>query len=102
MFARCGGIAPADAERVIPSVEGLPALAFWVSVARELCEETGVLVAQDDSGHPIDARDDPARERIEGVRRALVSVQEPFHALLARERWFLDLSSFRYLSHFIQ
>src|SRR5262249_29046376 len=59
------------------------------------------LVAQDDSGHPIDARDDPARERIEGVRRALVSVQEPFHALLARERWFLDLSSFRYLSHFI-
>src|SRR5262245_51007136 len=78
MFARCRGVDAADAERVIPSVDGLPALAFWVSVARELCEETGVLVAQEEHGRPVDARHPAVLERIEALRRALVSFQEPF------------------------
>jgi ribonuclease/clavin/mitogillin len=101
MVARCRGLDSADAERVIPSLDGVPALTFWVSAARELYEETGVLVAQDERGRPIDGQDPAVIERIEIVRRALVSVREPLHALLAREGWYLDLGSFRYLSHFI-
>jgi 8-oxo-dGTP pyrophosphatase MutT (NUDIX family) len=101
MLSRCRGLAPAQAERAIPSLEGVPALTFWVSAARELLEETGVLVAQDGSGRPIDGRDRAVAERIETMRRALVSVREPLHLLLMREGWYLDLASFRYLSHFI-
>jgi len=101
MLDRCRGLQQVDAERAVPSVDGVPALAFWVSAARELCEETGVLVARDEHDRPVDGQDPTVGERIEAVRRALVSVREPFHALLASERWYLDLGSFRYLSHFI-
>ena len=101
MLGRCRGLAPDEAERAIPSLDGVPALTFWVSAARELLEETGVLVAQDENGRPIDGRDRAVAERVERMQQALVSVRDPLHALLAGEGWYLDLASFRYLSHFI-
>ena len=100
MFGRCLGLGPADAERVLPSVAGVPALSFWVGAARELLEETGVLAARDASG-PIDARDRAVAERVGAMRRALVGGEAPLHDLLALEGWNLDLAQFRYLSHFI-
>ncbi len=41
------------------------------------------------------------RDRVERLRHALVGEEAPFHALLGREGWHLDLAPFRYLSHFI-
>ena len=101
MFERCRGLDPAGAERTLSSLEGIPALTFWVSAARELLEETGVLVARDGAGRAIDGRDGAVARRVEAMRRALVADQAALSGLLSRENWFLDLGSFRYLSHFI-
>ena len=97
----CRGVSTDEALRSFPASEGLPPLAFWVTAARELVEETGLLVGCDARGKPVDTADPVVRERVESLRHALVSGAAPFHALLAREGWLLDLAPFRYLSHFI-
>jgi 8-oxo-dGTP pyrophosphatase MutT (NUDIX family) len=85
ILARCRGIAAPEAGRLVPSEDGLPALAFWVAAARELLEETGVLSACDGTGRAV----------------AHMAKRAPLAALLAAEGWYLDLGLFRYLSHFI-
>ena len=100
MFDRCRGLGPAEAERALASREGIPALTYWVSAARELLEETGVLVARDEDGRAIDGRDDAVARRVETMRQALVADGAALHGLLTREGWYLDLAPFRYLSHF--
>jgi 8-oxo-dGTP pyrophosphatase MutT (NUDIX family) len=97
----CRGISTAGALEAFPASDGLPPLAFWVTAARELVEETGLLVGCDAAGRPVDTRDPAVRDRVEGLRHALVAEEAPFPALLAREGWHLDLAPFRYLSHFI-
>jgi len=82
-------------------VDGIPPLGFWVTAARKLVEETGLLVGCDADGRPVDIRDPAVRDRVERLRHALVGEEAPFHVLLAREGWSLDLAPFRYLSHFI-
>jgi 8-oxo-dGTP pyrophosphatase MutT (NUDIX family) len=100
-FARCRGLTGAEAERAIPSEEGLPALAFWVAAARELLEETGVLFGSDSAGRALDARDAAVAPRVGAMREALLAGAAPLHELLAREGWWLELGPLRYLSHFI-
>jgi len=100
-LARCRGISAAAAVAAFPPADGVAPLAFWVTAARELVEETGLLVGCDAEGRPVDTRDPDVRERVERVRHALAADRAPFHALLEREGWHLDLAPFRYLSHFI-
>ena len=100
-LARCRGLSDGEARAAFPTTDGFPPLAFWVTAARELVEETGLLLACDETGRPVDTRRPEVRERIERLRHALVAGEAPFHVLLAREGWHLDLASFRYLSHFI-
>jgi ribonuclease/clavin/mitogillin len=100
-FARCFGVSSATALDAFPAADGLPPLAFWVTAARELMEETGLLVGCDADGRPVDTRDPLLRERVERVRHALAADGASFHALLEQEGWHLDLAPFRYLSHFI-
>ena len=83
--ARCRGISSAAALATFPAAEGIPPLAFWVTAARELVEETGLLVGCDADGRPVDTRDPEVRDRVERLRHALVDEAAPF----------------RYLSHFI-
>jgi ribonuclease/clavin/mitogillin len=100
-FDRCRGIGPSEAEQAIPGAEGFPGLAFWVAAARELLEETGILVAQDATGRPIDAGNRAIARRVEEMRRDLMSARTSLDALLAEAGWFLDLAPLRYLAHFI-
>lgn len=100
-LARCRGVSAASALAAFPAAEGVPPVAFWVTAARELVEETGLLMGCDANGRPVDTRDPDVHERVEQVRHALAAGQAPFHALLEREGWHLDLAPFRYLSHFI-
>jgi 8-oxo-dGTP pyrophosphatase MutT (NUDIX family) len=100
-LARCRGVSSATALAAFPASDGLPPLAFWVTAARELVEETGLLVGGDADGRPVDTRDPTVRDRVERLRQALAAADAPFHALLEREGWHLDLAAFRYLSHFI-
>jgi ribonuclease/clavin/mitogillin len=96
ILARCRGVTTAEAGRIVPSADGLPALAFWVAAARELLEETGVLPACDETGRAV-----ASAERIEALRAAHMAKRAPLAALLEAEGWYLDLAPFRYLSHFI-
>src|SRR4029453_14419656 len=57
---RCRGLAADAVEEIFPGKEGVPALAYWVTAARELLEETGLLVATDRDGGPISTADPPA------------------------------------------
>jgi 8-oxo-dGTP pyrophosphatase MutT (NUDIX family) len=100
-LARCRGISSAAALAAFPAADGIPPLAFWVTAARELVEETGLLVGCDADGRPVDLRDPAVGDRVERLRHALVGEEAPFHVLLGREGWYLDLAPFRYLSHFI-
>jgi len=69
-LGRCHGITAAQAERLVPSEDGLPSLAFWVAAARELLEETGVLPACDAAGRAIGEVEPSAVARIEAFRAA--------------------------------
>jgi 8-oxo-dGTP pyrophosphatase MutT (NUDIX family) len=100
-LARCRGLVPAAAARLVPAIDGVEPLAFWISAARELLEEVGVLLAVAEDGGAVDVREPDMAARVERMRRALLADAAPFAALLAAEGWYLDLGPFRYLSHFI-
>jgi 8-oxo-dGTP pyrophosphatase MutT (NUDIX family) len=98
---RCQGLSPVDAVRLFPVNEGIPSLAYWVTAARELLEETGLLMACDGEGRPLAVSEPAVAARVDDLRRALMASRAPLGALLAGEGWRLDLGPFRYLSHFI-
>ena len=98
---RCRGVSADAALAAFPAADGIPPLAYWVTAARELVEETGLLVGCDENGRPVDPGEPAVRDRVERFRHALVGEEAPFPALLARAGWHLDLAPFRYLSHFI-
>ena len=100
-LARCRGLAPAAAARLVPAIDGVDPLAFWISAARELLEEAGVLLAVAEDGGAVDVREPDVAARVERMRRDLLADAVPFASLLAAEGWYLDLAPFRYLSHFI-
>lgn len=101
ILARCRGITPGQAAGLVPSNDGVPALAYWVAAARELLEETGVLPACDGNGRAVAWAEPASTQRIEAFRAAHMAKRAPLAALLATEGWYLDLGPFRYLSHFI-
>jgi 8-oxo-dGTP pyrophosphatase MutT (NUDIX family) len=92
-LARLRGIAAADAARCF--TDGVAPIAYWVTAARELLEETGVLLACDPHGRPLDV----AQDAIDGCRRDVMD-GVAFGDALARRDWFCDLRVLRYLSHF--
>jgi 8-oxo-dGTP pyrophosphatase MutT (NUDIX family) len=55
-LGRCHGLDAATAEATFPGHDVGPVLAFWVAAVRELLEESGILLACDAAGQPIDAR----------------------------------------------
>jgi 8-oxo-dGTP pyrophosphatase MutT (NUDIX family) len=99
-LACCHGVDVATAEATFPGHEGGPALAFWVTAVRELLEESGILLACDAAGRPIDAGTTAVRDLIVSLRKELMTgVSLP--SLLARHGWECDLRGLRYLSHFV-
>src|SRR3970282_2085160 len=72
-LARCRGLGRPEAEEPFPGHEGAPALAFLVTAVRELLEESGILLACDPAGRPLDARDPAVAAGIERCRRALMA-----------------------------
>lgn len=95
----CHGLDTDGAEAIFPG-GGPPALAFWVTAVRELLEETGILLACDADGRPVDPREPTVAPVVEDVRKRLMA-GEPFADLLAGQGWFCDLRPLRHLSHFI-
>ena len=99
-LGRCRGVVAAEAEALFQELVGMPALAFWVTAVRELLEESGILLACDEGGNALDPSAPRVRDGIERCRAALMAGEAPLDALIAREGWYCDLRSLRYLSHF--
>jgi 8-oxo-dGTP pyrophosphatase MutT (NUDIX family) len=95
VLARVRGIAADDAARSFTDGDAGSPIAYWVTAARELLEETGVLLACDAAGRPIDV----AQDAIDGCRRDVMD-GVAFAQALARRDWYCDLRALRYLSHF--
>jgi 8-oxo-dGTP pyrophosphatase MutT (NUDIX family) len=98
-LVRCRGVAPAEALELFPAHGDMAPLAFWVAGVRELLEESGVLLACDDAGRPVDARAQAAL--IESSRKALMAGEASFTTVMSRAGWHCDLRPMRYLSHFV-
>jgi 8-oxo-dGTP pyrophosphatase MutT (NUDIX family) len=94
------GLDVAAAADIFPAHDALPALAFWVTAVRELLEESGILLACDAAGVPIDARRPATLATLTRLRKDLMDGGS-LPALLAREGWCADVRGLRYLSHFI-
>jgi endoribonuclease LACTB2 len=93
VLARVRGMTADEAAQCF--TDGVAPIAYWVTVARELLEETGVLLACDAGGGAIDVEQDA----IDACRREVMD-GVPFAEALARRDWYADLRALRYLSHF--
>jgi 8-oxo-dGTP pyrophosphatase MutT (NUDIX family) len=98
---RLRGIDTASAAGRLGDTGEVPPLAYWVTAVRELFEETGLLLAVDADGSPVDARAPAMAPHLESLRARLVSGELSFGALLASEGWLADAAALAYLSHFI-
>ena len=94
------GLDVGSAAAIFPAHGELPALAFWLTAVRELLEESGVLLACDTTGQPIDARRPATLSALTHLRKDLMAGGS-LPVLLAREGWCADIRGLRYLSHFI-
>ena len=93
------GVTVEQAAQCFTDGAGGTPIAYWVTAARELLEETGVLYACDASGRPLDPRQPAVADAVEACRRELMG-GAPFADTLSRRGWHCDLGALRYLSHF--
>jgi 8-oxo-dGTP pyrophosphatase MutT (NUDIX family) len=100
-LARCRPAGPEPSDTLSGAWAGLPAGAYGVSAIRELFEETGVLMACDAAGLPIDPTDASTAATLAAWRSAIVEEGAALASLLAAAGWFYDLTPLRPLSHFI-
>jgi 8-oxo-dGTP pyrophosphatase MutT (NUDIX family) len=101
-LARVRGLAGETATaRLGDADDAVPALAYWLTAVRELFEETGLLLAVDGAGHPVEPGTPAVANRLEAHRRALVRGERSFTAILSHEGWLADAAPLAYLSHFI-
>ena len=100
-LARCRGLAPEAAGERLGNQEGVPSLAFWVAAIRELFEETGVLMACDAPGTPIDGSDPAVAQHLERLRTALMAQESSLTSLLEGAGWYYHVAPLRYLTHFV-
>ena len=92
-LARVRGVSADDAARAF--YDGVAPIAYWITAARELLEETGVLMACDGAGRALDVE----QTVIDACRREVMDGAS-FMDALARRDWHCDLGALRYLSHF--
>jgi 8-oxo-dGTP pyrophosphatase MutT (NUDIX family) len=92
----------ADAARAFLGDDPAPdgALAYFAATIRELFEEAGILLADQD-GAPVPLADPAVRDRFAAHRRALNAGEIGFAELVARERLTLRAADLRYFSRWI-
>jgi len=99
VIARCFGLAPEQARKVIGARFSLSeAMGLWIGAVRELFEEVGVLLAVEESGSPF-VVDRQRAVRLVQKHAALLHNSLSFLSLLESENIYCDLSSLAYFSH---
>ena len=88
--------------RRVPAADGIPPLAFWVTAARELVEETGCSWRCDADGRPVDDADPAVRRPAwSSVASARSAGRRPSTRCWPARAGTSTSRPFRYLSHFI-
>jgi len=96
VLRRVTGISDAQASARLGLESG--GLAYWVAAIRECFEEAGILLAESEEGHALDA----ARAAALAQHRALLHAGKlAFHELLERERLVLPGGALAYFGHWI-
>jgi 8-oxo-dGTP pyrophosphatase MutT (NUDIX family) len=99
VLARVRGVSVSEAGACFDHPGGPPPIAYWVTAARELLEETGVIYACEADGRPLDPHVPDVHAAIDACRRDVMAGMR-FAEALARRGWWPDLRALRYLSHF--
>lgn len=76
-------------------------LAYWVACARELFEEAGLLLVNNEDGTAIDMLDAALVVRLKEHRRAINAGEVRFLDVLEREHLVLDATMLSYFAHWI-
>jgi 8-oxo-dGTP pyrophosphatase MutT (NUDIX family) len=99
VIQRCAGVTAKQARQILGAhLRPADAIALWVTAARELFEEVGVLLAVESNGEPL--RLDPARRaRLQRYHAALSAHQLTFVELLEAEGLRCDLGRLCHFSH---
>jgi 8-oxo-dGTP pyrophosphatase MutT (NUDIX family) len=99
MLEHCFGLAPRQAQAIIGAhFSPRAALGLWVTAAREVFEEVGILFAANDSAEPYTS--EPKRaHRLAEKRRQLLGKSLSFLALLESEGLRCDLSALMHFSY---
>ncbi|HSE95055.1 MAG TPA: hypothetical protein VLD61_04150 [Methylomirabilota bacterium] len=101
-LARTSGLAPEAArQRLDDPTDDVPPLAYWLTAVRELFEETGLLLAVDAAGRPVDVTTPGLAERLESERARISRGERSFTGFLTEVGWTADLASLAYLAHFV-
>jgi 8-oxo-dGTP pyrophosphatase MutT (NUDIX family) len=111
---RLAGITPAEIARIFRDTPGVGADADMVAITpeqiaglhlaalRELFEEAGVLLVQDEQGNEFEIGRDPARRaHFHAARKAMQNNELSFLQLLEREKLKADAGRLIYFSHWI-
>jgi 8-oxo-dGTP pyrophosphatase MutT (NUDIX family) len=99
MLARCRGLSPIEAQRILAAtMTPEQAMGHWVAAIRELFEETGIhlFVKQ---GESLDPTSDALRERLAQSREALSQRRLALADLLESEQLVCDVGRLTYLFH---
>ncbi|MGQ0525270.1 MAG: NUDIX hydrolase [Betaproteobacteria bacterium] len=97
--ALCSRLDDAAASRLLRLERG--GLAYWIAAIREAFEEAGILLACDESGHPVRLHGDEAIRRCEAEREKLNAGEGDFIAFLQAERLRLAADELVYFGHWI-
>lgn len=99
MIARCSGVTPQQARKIIGAqFRPQAALGFWIAAIRELFEEVGILLRVGDSGTPISINAMPSH-RLREKHAALIAKTLTFCELLESENLYCNASALAYFSH---
>lgn len=101
MAALCDGMGPEGASSVIgDATTPRRALGFFIAGIRETFEETGILLARDDSGELVDLRGERSA-RFAACRKAMMHNPLAFREMLEGEGLKLAADRLRYFAHWI-
>ncbi len=101
-LARCRKLSGEQARKILGGDHGPDeAMGHWVAVVRELFEEVGILLCQNEAGDDIDLANAATKLRIEQQRQAIVKKQLDFGTFLQSEKLYCDLSRAVYFDHWV-